>query len=60
MLLYRAGQSVARVVGLRGWRDGWLAIGGMAAAYAAIAGVVAGMTTSAAVRPAPLQSLLVP
>ena len=32
----------------------------MAAAYAAIAGVVAGMTTSTSVRPAPLQSLLVP
>ena len=60
VLLYRAGGSVARVVGLRGWRESWLAIGGMAAAYAAIAGVVAGMTTSVAVRPAPLQSLLVP
>ena len=60
VLLVRAGQSVARTVGLRGWRDGWLAIGGMAATYAAIAGVVAGMTTSTAVRPAPLQSLLVP
>ncbi|BEP12353.1 hypothetical protein acdb102_06640 [Acidothermaceae bacterium B102] len=60
LLLVRAGQSVARVVGLRGWRDGWLAIGGMAATYAAIAGVVAGMTTSTSVRPAPLQSLLVP
>ena len=60
LLLVRAGQSVARVVGLRGWRDGWLAIGGMAATYAGIAGVVAGMTTSTSVRPAPLQSLLVP
>src|SRR6059058_809074 len=31
LLLYRAGQSVARTVGITGWRDGWLAIGGMAA-----------------------------
>ncbi|MDX6223599.1 MAG: hypothetical protein QOD91_2653, partial [Frankiales bacterium] len=45
-LLFRAGASLARVVGIHGWRDGWLAIGGMAAAYAAIAGIVAGMTTS--------------
>src|SRR4051812_10388662 len=60
VLLYRAGGSVARVVGLAGWQECWLAIGGMAAAYAAITGVVAGMTTSVAVRPAPLQSLLVP
>ncbi|MDX6230409.1 MAG: hypothetical protein QOI76_3799 [Frankiales bacterium] len=59
-LLFRAGASLARVVGIHGWRDGWLAIGGMAAAYAAIAGIVAGMTTSTLVRPAPLQSLLVP
>ncbi len=60
LLLYRAGQSVARTVGIHGWRDGWLGIGGMAASYAAIAGIVAGMTTSAEVRPAPLQSLLAP
>ena len=60
VLLYRAGGSVARVVGLRGWRESWLAIGGMAASYAAITGVVAGMTHSVTLRPAPLQSLLVP
>lgn len=60
LLLFRAGASLARVVGIHSWRDGWLAIGGMAAGYAAIAGIVAGMTTSTLVRPAPLQSLLVP
>jgi Family of unknown function (DUF6350) len=60
LLLIRAGHSVARVVGIHGWRDGWLAIGAMAASYAVIAGVVAGLTTSIDVRPAPLQSLLVP
>jgi hypothetical protein len=59
-LLFRAGASLARVVNIHSWRDGWLAIGGMAAGYAAIAGIVAGMTTSTVVRPAPLQSLLVP
>ena len=60
LLLFRAGASLARVIGIHSWRDGWLAIGGMAAGYAAIAGIVAGMTTSTMVRPAPLQSLLVP
>src|SRR3954451_12240686 len=25
LLLYRAGQSVARTLGISGWRDGWLA-----------------------------------
>lgn len=59
-LLYRAGQSVSRTIGIHGWRDGWLGIGGLAASYAAIAGVVSGMTTSEVVRPAPLQSLLAP